>query len=111
MVTSYNFPTANVIGLTLSWTTVKVYNDNWDVQLWDWVSASVSSTVNLWFRIRRIVTKWSTDFITSEDWNMYIMSGYDSQRLIEAVQSRRLNDNSQYIKKVDLLLETLTIKP
>ncbi len=104
VVTSFwNIASWNVIWMSLGWTTIKVYNDNWQIQFWDGSSTTFSSSIDLWFRISRVVSQGSTDFITSEDWDFYIMSGYNSQRLLRAIQSNRLEDNSQYIKKVNFV--------
>jgi len=90
-----------VNGITQHWTQFYIYSSNWMLSLWDWVSNSVSANINLWFRVRRVISKAWLDYITTETWDVYIVSWYSSQLFSEYKQSNRLNDNSQYIKKLD----------
>jgi len=92
---------SDVVWITQHWTQFYVYSSNWNLSLWDWVSSSVSANVSLWFRVRRVKSKAWLDYVTSETGESYIVSGYSAQLLSESKQSNRLNDNSQYVKKLD----------
>jgi len=106
--TSYTFVDSIVVWLTLHWTQYKVYSQTWSVYYWDWTSASFSSAQDVWFRIERVSQYWNFDYITTEDWDLYISWGYDYQLISNKKTSNRLSDNSTYTTKFDFNNEIWT---
>jgi hypothetical protein len=92
-----------VTGITQHGTTIVVYQntrDGWVASYWDGVSASLSANNIMWFRPMLVVQKWGIDYITAEDGSLWVWSWYEFQKISEAQQSSRLNDNSQFQDKL-----------
>lgn len=94
---------SSVVWMSIHWTRILVYQN--DVRVWwivsyrDWVSSASSANILLWFRPVSVGQKAWADYIYSSDWDTYVGSGYDYQRLIWKIDSKRLNDNSSFQEK------------
>jgi len=90
-----------IVWITVHGTQFYVYSDNGNLSLWDGVSNSISANLDLGVNIRRVEQRAWIDYVTSESWDIYIMSGYQLVPISDSRQSRRLEDNSQYISKLN----------
>jgi len=84
------------VWITTHWTTVLIYSANWDVSYWDWTSSTTASYQKLGFIPSKVTQKANTDYVITTDWDLYIGSGYQFERVIKARKSKRLNDNGSY---------------
>lgn len=107
VITSFWIFNRYVTGITKQWTQLKVYTDSWDVAYWDWVSSSVTSVQWLEFRSARVTSYLWVDHIITDDWDYHLWSWYSfSDPVIRKRKSLKLNDNSQYINKLDFTPDT-----
>ena len=97
-----------VTWITKQWTQYVVYTDEWKATYWDWVSSTITATKDLWFIPARVKSEAWIDHIITTDWDYYVWSWYTFQLVSRKRQSNRLDDNSQYIKKIDFTPDFIT---
>ncbi len=104
-VTKFTMPTGWVTWITQHWTQFYIYQYSkyygGRVSLWDSESNWFSANINLWFQPTKVVSKAWYDYVTTSDWETYIWSWYNFQKITEAKQTRRWDNNSQYITKTN----------
>lgn len=98
---NYSFMDDYCVWLTTQWATIKTYSISWEVYFWDWNSVSYVSSLKYPFRISSVSQSGQFDIIVSEDWDTYISSGYEVQKLLDSQSSLRLEDNSSYQEKLN----------
>jgi len=98
--TSYSFPVSYVMGISKHWTTIKLYEDTWTMYFWDGVTNGFTSSQDTKIRVASSWQQANNDFVSNEQWDLYISSWYSSQLLSKATKSNRLNDNSTYEDKM-----------
>ena len=106
-VTVFWFPDGNVVWLTLQGSTIVIYCSTWNIYFWDWWATSESARSKLWSRIQKVTQIANTDYLTTEDWQYYIWSGYTFTRLTKPKQSFRLNDNSVITERLKFVNDDL----
>lgn len=99
--TTFNIFQSHIVWITRHGTQFYVYNQQWNVSLWDWVSTSVSANIDLWLRIERVESLWWIDYAVTDLWDVYVISWYTSQNLSKKKLTNRWNDNSQYTEKLN----------
>lgn len=101
VITTHAIFNRYVVWITKQGTQFRVYTDSGEMVLWDGVSWTTLATIKLGFNPARVTSDNGIDNIVSEDWDYYISSWYTVQLVTKKRKSNRLNDNSQYIKKLD----------
>lgn len=107
--TSFWFIDSYAVWYSLQGTTIKVYCKSGNVYYWwadssttTWLAATYTSSQNYWFEIENMISIWATDYLTSEAWDFYAVSGQSTPTRITKMQmSLRLQDNSSYQNKLD----------
>lgn len=97
---TFTFPDDDVFWLTLQWSTIVVYSQSWTIYFWDWGSTSENARTKLGSRIQKVTQIANRDFVTTEDGQFYIWSGFTYQRITKPRRSLRLEDNSSLIDKL-----------
>lgn len=97
-----------VVWITKHGTRFFVYTDSWEVAVWDWVSSSLSASYDLWFFPARVTADGWIDHVISSVWDKYKVAWYEVALQNRKKQSDRLEDNSQFIKKLDFTPEFTT---
>jgi hypothetical protein len=87
----------NIVWITFYWPTIKVYDEMWNMFVWDWVSSAAESSYNLKVNIEYVFNDWPFDYIvwwpsTYYQNSLYVISGIDKQLLKRA----KYNDNLLY---------------
>jgi hypothetical protein len=100
---SYAFPDDDVFWLTLQGSTVVVYSQSWTIYFWDWGSTSENARTKLGSRVQKVTQISNQDFVTTEDGQLYIWSGYTYQRITKPKRSLRLEDNSTLTDKLKFI--------
>ena len=90
-----------ITGIMQHWTQYVVYQSNWIVSYWDWTSQVLSANQKLGYYPNQVTQRANTDYITTSDWESYIGSWFSVQQITKPKESNRLNDNSQYISKLN----------
>lgn len=98
--TSYNILDEPCVWVTLQGSVIMLYSQSGNVYQWNGLSTNVSAKKNLGSRLRKVVQKWAYDYITTEDWQLYIWSGFSFQQISRPRKSNKLDDNSDYYKIV-----------
>jgi len=101
--TVFSIFNSDIVWIAEHGTQFYIYSSQWLVSVWDWVSASISAKFNLWTRITRIITRWGIDYVLTEKGELYPVTGYSiwENPLSIPKNSNRLNDNTQYVSKLD----------
>lgn len=108
--TRYTFPVWYVRWITFHWTQIGIYSYSNSIggylSYWDWEDTVASSVIKLWYSPLNVLQDWNIDYSTDTDWETYVWSGYNSQKRSSPNISNRLNDNSQFINKLDFWVNT-----
>jgi len=100
--TDYWFPDWNVTWIASHGTRMIIhtwYSDEWKILSWDRTSANADMVQDIKEEPVRTISNVQTDYIVTKDGWLYIGWWLDMQNIMNLKQSRRLNDNSQYIEK------------
>lgn len=79
----------------------KIYSSNGRVYFWDWVDTTYSSSQQIAFEIQKVEQNGTIDIVTSEDGDVYLSSGYDTPLLSKRINSKRLEDNTSVVSKLN----------
>jgi len=101
--TTYSFPDTYVVGLTLQGSTIAVYCESGNIYFWDGGSTTESARTYLGSRIARVGSKWSINYVVTEDGQLYIWSGTQFIRVSKPKLSDRMNDNASFDTRLSFI--------
>ena len=104
-VDPYWFPDDYTVGITIQGTTVVVYTRSGNVYLWDGSSLTASAQKYIWFRISKVTSKGWLDYLTSDDGQLYVWTGFSFERITKPKISNRMNNSSSYDKRLSFNID------
>jgi hypothetical protein len=87
----------DVVWITRTWSTFKVYTENWTVAFWDWVSNNISWFFEIWQKVRSVINnKWQDYVVAGNSKNqteIVIVTNFTPDSLWQLRYSDRLANN------------------
>jgi len=109
--TTFTLWTADIVGITQLWWVFRLYQADWRILFWDWISESVDTVININDEIRTVITHLWTDYIIWwASWfysNFYFMNWYRAELIQKAFDSvvpelPQINRSSKFYYKWEI---------
>lgn len=93
------------VGITAQGSVYMLYSSSWMVYMWDGAANLTAGQNYLGSRIAKVASKLGTDFITTEDGQLYVGQWLGFQRITRPRKSNRLEDNASYSSVLDFSID------
>lgn len=106
-ISNFWFPDDFVVWLTEHNSVINVYCRSGRMYVWDWEGTAYLWVNELSTRIAKVTTKWSIDYITTEDGQFLIGSWLQFQRVTRVKKSKRMNNNSSFDTRLNFAIDDM----
>ena len=105
VVWNFGFPWEPVVWISTQGATIILYTRSGNIYFWDGVDTTWGAINYIGFRISKVTSKWGLDYVTSEDGQLWVGSGYDFQRIAKPKLSKRMNTTTSYATRLSFAID------